>query len=209
MKNILILITITLVLSACGEEEKDCDKDNSCPYEEPEKESFLISGSVISAFTIRVDGKKYLDIEDFYSQEISRLPAKIEAAGHFGYEVALEGELGYSDLINGMQVFLAPKKNRGYAAQSEVYEDASFEFELPKEAAGDVYKLKATKRIALVLSNELEEKRFCYNFSANETSVKYDELDLPVVLDHFETSITAYDCTKDENGMIIPTADEI
>ena len=210
--RILLLSTIVLtaVLTSCGEE--DCPKNEDCSEEAvaEEPKDFNILGAVSGAFSVKVDGKNYDDIEAFYTAEVKRLPKKLADAGYEGWSWSLDGELGLSDLAYEMLVFIAPKKSRGYASQMYTLDDGTFIFEFPSEAAGDTYQLKAVKRLNLTVkaplaSGEGASKVFCYNFAAVEKSVKYDEVGKPIVLDTFETSITEYECeSSEENGLIIP-----
>lgn len=208
-------------LISCGDES--CPKgehrvdgqcltdDNSLSTAKANKD-FEITGAVSGAFKVKVDGDYYDDIEAFYSAEKKRLPKKIAKAGYADYSYELEGNLGLDDLANDMIVFLAPRKNRGYASKSYTFEDGSFLFELPPEAAGDVYRIKAVKRVNLTLQRPdgldqgPDKVRLCYNFAALQQDIKYDAVDKPVVLDTFETSLTEYDCelTEDDDGLELP-----
>lgn len=211
------LITVFLLAMGCGSgeecakdqynQETSCSDGNTFLNAVEGEEAFLIEGSVVGAFEVEVDGIAYADIEDFYAQESARLPEKIESLGYEGYEVTFEAEIGYTDLTRGMTVFLAPEENRGYAAKTHVKSDDTFQFKLPNEAAGDVYRVKAVKRISVLISSESEQRRFCYNFAAVERDISYEDIDKPIVLTSFETRITDYKCEMADrlnDGLVIP-----
>lgn len=208
--GIRILLLILSFVYACGKDDKDdCKVNSECDLKK--MQPFSIQGSISGAFDVKVDGKRYDDIESFYSSELDRLPAKLEKAGYKDYSPDLQAELGFKDLTENMDVFIAPMENRGYASKTSVGKDNTFKFRMPAEAAGDVYQFRAVKRIALVLSKSgAEDLTFCYNFSASETEVPYEKTDKPVVLSEFDTKITEYDCdsAKDkEDGIDIPSKD--
>jgi len=52
-------------------------------------------------------------------------------------------------------------------------------------------------------------RKICYNFSAIGQNVPYDQTDLPVILDQFETSLTLYECNQEDNSSLeIPASEE-
>lgn len=206
------LILIFTMMVACGmDKEKTCQEDASkCEKVEPLETSspyFTLSGSVVGAFDIEVDGQGYADIEAFFSEENARLTARIVQAGYVGYTAKLEGKIGFKDLTSGMTVFVAPQDNRGYAARTVVLSNDTFSIRFPEDAAYDVYKVKATKRINVKLTKLSEDaienenalelvdtKLLCYNFSAIDVAVSYEEVNEPIVLNSFETKLTEYAC---------------
>lgn len=204
--NVILLAALAYALNACGTDcsgnsqqyQNECQKDPDT--EQQPKQYFTIQGAVVGAFDVEVDGQSYSDIESFYTEERERLPLKIEDAGYYGYDVDLQAKLGFRDLTNGMSVYVSSSEKRGYAARSVVQEDDTFLIRFPEDAAGDTYKIRAIKRISIVLSNKEETLTFCYNFSALDTNVLYDEVDKPVVLSSFKTNITSYECPENQTG---------
>jgi len=193
-----------LLLIGCGAAKLDPSQLKQDPKD---PQPFVLAGSVTSAFQVTVDGAKYPDLESYYTHEITQLSAQAAAAGYPGYDAAFEAEVGYTDLANGMLVFVSPETNRGYSGQTTVDSDGTFSIPFPAEAAGDTYQVKATKRIGLTLTNPKDPqdtKNFCWNFNAQDLSVKYSDKDKPIVLNTFVSVITAYKCQAGNSVMTIP-----
>ena len=175
MKN-FSLIVLFLMVFACGKDELlDFGGSESDEAEEElqavESSKYIVSktnfrGYVLSAFAVTVDGREYFDMEDFYTQELAALPEKVAEAGYEGYEVQLDAQLGISDLWHKMAVYVAPEDETGYQGTALVCESGEFTVELPNEATGVFYKVRANKRINVILSKDDDLKTFCYNFSA-------------------------------------------
>lgn len=219
MKNFHVKLIVqtgmlAVVLSACGTDssKKDECKENVDPIAKKNcasaakdenggttgaGESFVLRGSITSAFAVNVDGQDYGDMEEYFTAENARLPEKVKAAGYEGFETRFDAAIGFRDLSVGMTVYVQPKANRGYANRTVVAQNDTFAVVLPAEAAGDVYQVRAVKRIAVVLTKGQEIKSHCWNFSAIDLEVPYAEKDKPIVLDHFKSSLTTYECVQD------------
>lgn len=212
-----LILVVAMFLASCGQ-MSNCksgeEKNNigECKSELADNKSSVrsISGSLSGAFDVIVDGNSYSDIEAYYSSEIEALPARIEALGYKDYSVKLDAKIGFKDLTNNMMVFISPVSNRdGYATKGYVGSDDKFNFVLPAFAPDASYRVKAVKRIALILTSETEVKKFCFNFKTVE--VKADLVDgksSPVVLNQFESELTQYDCAQAESkeGITPPKA---
>lgn len=213
MKCILILLAFA-VLGACGVDtsKKDECKANVDPTakkacasatkdessgQKVDGESFILRGSITSAFVVNVDGHEYGDMEEYFTAENALLPAMVKDAGYDGFEARFDAAIGFRDLSVGMTVYVQPQANRGYANKTVVAQNETFAVVLPAEAAGDVYQVRAVKRIAVVLTKGQEIKKFCYNFSAIDLEVPYAEKDKPIVLDNFKSSLTTYECVQE------------
>jgi hypothetical protein len=207
------ILTCVVLNTSCGKNEGDCSGVgiDDCNEKEQIQESFLLKGSVVGAFEVVVDGNQYEDIETFYSEEIARLQDMANESGYFNHTVVLDAEVGFKDLTNDMSVFVAPVQNRGYASKTKVSGDDTFTVKFPSEAAGDVYQIRATKRINLIITEKdtLETLIWCYNFSAVDSEVSYEQINKPVVLSSFETKLTKYSCEAKQNtGISIPKTGE-
>lgn len=164
-------------------------------------------GFVNSAFELTVDGIKYNDLEDFYTQELKSLPAKVIAAGYdSSWRSTFDAQVGMNDLWQNMTVYISPVANRGYQGEGSVGKAGGFSITLPPTALDSEYRVRAIKRIGVVLTKDEEKIRICYNFSASEKSVPFSDREKPIVLDTFTAAITAYDCQVAESGIKIPTA---
>ena len=164
-------------------------------------------GFVNSAFELTVDGAKYNDMEDFYTQELKRLPAKVTAAGYdSSWRATFDAQVGMNDLWQNMTVYISPVANRGYQGEGSVGQAGGFSITLPPTALDSEYRVRAIKRIGVLLTKDEEKVRICYNFSASEKSVQFTDREKPIVLDTFTAAITAYDCQVAESGIKIPTA---
>lgn len=232
MKNfilvILNLIMVYLIITGCGSKpQQNCQGQNTiagvdttdaadqkCGTEPatPVDTSIEFKGAISGAFMVTVDGQAYNDIEGYYTWLISSLPAQIASLGYAGLTPYLNAQLGFKDLTEGMDVFIAPVSGKGYAGKSMVNFNDQFSFELAATAEGQDYQLRAVKRITLSLKDQdgIEQKRFCFNFSAVDTNVTIAADDLPVVLSDFKSGVTAYDCNiepSNANGALpVPSA---
>lgn len=204
-RNALVsLAVLSAALASCGKDDSDSDTQ-SASLDANQQVTF--NGSVTSAFAITVDGVRYDDSEDFYTQEVMRLPTKVAAAGYAGWEAKFDAVLGFNDLAKDMVVYIAPTEKRGYSGQASVGTDAQFRVELPADAIDSSYNVRAVKRVNVVLNKAGETKRFCYNFSAVDKNVPLKDKDKPIVLDNFTSKLTLYACESQQNdGITIPNA---
>lgn len=164
-------------------------------------------GYVQSAFEVNVDGTPYPDIEAFYTAESARLGERVLAAGYdASWEARFDAQVGLADLWREMTVYLAPLNDTGYQAQTTVRENGRFATTLPANAVEHEYRVRANKRIAIVLTREDETIKICYNFSAIEQRVPFARDGLPIILDNFNTQVTSYACEVAEGGVTVPTA---
>lgn len=213
MKPISSLVTVPwlLILAACGDTSQD--GASSAPAQAPQpaeagtSQSKTFLGFVANAFDVTVDGVAYKDLEDFYTKEMDALPAKVQAAGYdTSYKITFDASIGFSDLWYGMQVYILSNSEHGYQGQAAVARNGSFTIDLPTAALNDSYKVRANKRIRVILTNGADTQTLCYNFSAREKSVPFEETGKPIILDTFDTTLTKYDCPSNENsdGLIVP-----
>ncbi len=153
------------------------------------------SGFIGGAFDVNVDGVDYPDMETFYSEEVNRLPGKVQDAGYDEtWSAEFDAQVGLKDLWLNMDVYIAPESREGYQGHGVVARDGKFEISLPEEAMDATYKVRANKRISVVLRSSDESKKICYNFSAVEQSVLFSDLSKPIVMTQFVTRITNYAC---------------
>lgn len=214
MKNIIALASVSavFVVVACGTQDQasstQSGSSNGSSSESVATGSggqVSFSGSVNSAFAMTVDGVRYEDSEDFYTQEVLRLPAKVAAAGYSGWDARFDAVLGFNDLAKDMMVYISPVEKRGYTGKAAVGSDAQFKVVLPSDALDTSYNVRAVKRVNVVLTKGTESKKFCYNFSAVDKNVPLTEKDKPIVLDNFVTKMTLYACDNQQSdGIIIP-----
>ena len=223
MKTYLFILAAMCMLS-CGHERSSEDGDEFSPIydagafggEEPvvgeglDADVALFKGYVSNGFEVTVNGETFRDLEDFYTAELGKLPAKAVEAGYAGYSAVFEAEIGFKDLWKGMDIYLAPEEDKGYQGQSSVGVDGGFEVELPAEGLEESYKVRANKRISLILEKDGERVTLCYNFSALEKSVLLSERDKPIILKDFESHLTAYACEMkaEKTELEIPDAAE-
>lgn len=200
-------IAALLTLTACGvfiDHDDDSGPEDAPPPVETGPTVF--EGFVGGAFEVSVDGSRYRDMEDFYTQEVARLPEKVRLAGYdASWQARFDAAVGLEDLWRDMQVYISPVASLGYQDQSYVDAGGRFAFTLPPAALGRDYKVRATKRIGIVMTRGETERRICYNFSAVEMSAPFADATLPIVLDTFETAVTAYACSAAAGGLNIPS----
>ena len=203
-----------LITSSCGvwiEAKEDEPKEpEPAPvftpsYDFATKDSTEFQGYVTSAFEVTVDGDVYRDMEDFYTAELARLPAKVERAGYDdSWQAEFDAQIGLSDLWHNMRIFIAPVEGQGYQSEAWASQAGSFRVRLPLNAVGHQYKVRANKRINVILTRGDETVKICYNFSAVESQIELADESLPIVLDTFETRVTAYECAPATGGLEVP-----
>lgn len=207
----LFFTLLVLALAACGT-QPNTPQENLAPPSTtassiPAASDAKFLGFVANAFEVDVDGQNYKDLEDFYTQELGRLPKKIQDAG-FGPEtrIQFEAAIGFADLWNGMSVYVASTEGSGYQGEAKVQRNGSFEITLPLKAMAANYKVRANKRMRVVITGATGRTTYCYNFSAREQSVPFDGESKPIILQHFETTLTRYDCpsASTSEGLVLP-----
>jgi len=218
IKMVLVILVMN-VIAACGndlsgtdsdlaakEKAEQEEKDQGAKTAPSEHEPVQLRGYVASAFDMEVDGRTYLDSEDFYTQQLTILKDKAVEAGYEDYEVKFEAEVGFDDLKNDMRVYIVSMDSRGYAGDTLVNGKGQFQMSIPGDGAEKLYRIRANKRVSVLLTGPTKEKvRWCYNFSAVESSVDVAESDLPVILNVFKTTITQYACQQEPSkGLDIP-----
>lgn len=212
MKSLLALALI-LGLQACGNED---DKSSTEPAPAPAPEvvssveapTVSLKGFVANAFEVTVDGQAYPDLEAFYTAEVLRLPEKVKVAGYEDVtSVRFEAQIGFQDLFQGMEVYVLAAGNTGYQGTSRIASDGSFAMSFPEHSA--TYRIRANKRIRVVLQRPSATVNICYNFSATEKSAPLNGE--PLILSDFSSSITAYDCplSSSKSELEIPVNTEV
>lgn len=216
--NQLMFVFLALTMLACSDDDGNAANVGMAPNESEapeisevgsseESESIKFRGSINSAFELKVDGIAYDDIEDFYTQELERLPEKLRATGYDeNYSIDFDAQIGLYDLVYNMVVYIAAVNKHGYQAKETVKEDGSFSISLPPDAIDEAYRVRANKRISVVLQSADEVVTTCYNFSAIDKKVDFSEALKPIILSEFVTSITKYACgtksNSDENEIL-------
>ena len=215
MKNILLRVGLmSLSISyACGREEKQSPAASTpaASHVESSSTSLKLSGFVGNAFEVTVDSASYDDLEDFYTKELDRLSQKVRESGLDGnFTVRFEVAIGFKDLWSNMMVYIAADASTGYQASSQVTNSGEFSVDFPKDAKDDTFKVRATKRIRVIIDRGAEVLTYCYNFSATEKAIVLTESQKPVILDSFSTSLTKYDCISQsqKDGLAIPQSNE-
>lgn len=206
-----LLMVLFLALASCHDSESGGEGLASGTPTVDEEAGVTFSGFIVSAFEVTVDGVEYADMEDFYTQELDRLPAKVREAGYGEeYAVKFAADIGFTDLWESMTVYTAPVNNRGYQGVTKVGRNGEFSVKMPANAIDDEYKVRGNKRISVVLSTESEQIKICYNFSAVDKSVLFTESDKPIILSTFTTSLTKYECEEEAgSGVVVPGATEV
>lgn len=219
MKTMLILVSLFILgcgnSMPCDESRESCASSKEAAAEPTSTnsdpfitdKSVTLRGYVSSAFDLTVDGQHFTDSEDFYTQQLDKLTAEAEA-DYAGWNLSFDAEIGLEDLKYNMRVFVASVNSRGFAGESWVDENGQFSLEFP-DAGESTYKIRATKRITLILTEPETDKevRWCYNFSAVEQPVSLNPKDnRPIILSTFVTGLTKYECVNENSGGItIPT----
>lgn len=230
MKNLITVLV--LFLTGCGsfhnepgsctdadgdgkDTARDCFEAKKIEREAAEKAAakavvdaqvLTIKGGVSPAFEVVVDGTSYADMEEYYSWLNDALPGLVADAGYAGYNVQLKASIGYQDLTHGMSVFIQGDGDRGYQGKTTLDQSGNFTATFPPDGAGS-YKIKATKRISVVLTKASAVKTLCYNFNAVDLRVPFAQADKPLILKSFTSSLTSYACdsTESNRGFQVPS----
>jgi hypothetical protein len=215
-----LFTTLTVMLTSCGTENDKTDQkstDGARPASTAEKApakddsvSLQFKGYVGGAFPITVDGISYEDSEDFYTRELQNLPEKIRKAGYDkSWKWSFDAVVGFQDLRTNMMVYIAPQEKKGYQGEAPVSYAGGFEIALPQEASDANYMVRAVKRVNVILERGADVVKICYNFSAINLSVPFQEKSKPIILDQFTTRLTAYACesANSSSGIKIPNID--
>ncbi len=203
----IFIASIVILEAACGQGVEPKSTESAVVLSDT-KVTPEFRGFVAKAFELEVDGETYLDMEDFYTKELARLPAKVRDAGYDPeYDVQFDAQLGLSDLWLGMTVYMSTAASSGYLGETEVMSDGQFSVALPVDAVNDIYRVRANKRINVILTRGSEKRKICYNFSALDLSVPFTERSKPIILNKFSTALTSYECQTlpRGDGLAIPT----
>ncbi|RZA27026.1 MAG: hypothetical protein EOP10_01645 [Proteobacteria bacterium] len=190
------ILALFLSIYACGENKDDNGAEpDSTVTSEPTTTTAAtkasLRGFVANAFEVTVDGEAFADLEAFYTAEILKLPVKVKAAGYDDVKsVRFEAQIGFQDLFQGMEVYALATGKTGYQGTGRIATDGSFSLSFPEHSA--TYRIRANKRIRVILQKAGSTINICYNFSAIEKSAPLDGE--PLILSDFSTSLTAYDC---------------
>ena len=155
----------------------------------------------ISPLNISVNGKPFVDSEEFYTYEAQRL-RKEAAVDYPDYTVRLDANVGLREFKKDFAVFLVAANDIGVASESQVDGAGKFSFNLLADSVSmeDRYTLRASKRITVKLVKGNEEIRMCYNLYA-ESEVT---LTRSVILRNFATTQTEFGCVPSSEGIQLP-----
>lgn len=206
------LIIIVMSLVSCGDLPLE-EEEGVLQQEQEQEMTTSSSSSVVSGYitplSISVDGKQYMDSEDFYTKEINRLRVEVKEQ-YPDYELTFEADLGLRNFKSGMYVFLAASGDVGIASESYVNATGKFSFNIDETVDLKLlYTLRATKRIGLKLvgkDKDIKEEviHWCYNmFAQKEIALENN----PVVLRDFFTTVTEYQCQEGSDGIQLPSND--
>ena len=211
--NNIATTAIVSSLIACGQvpsqEQTLVTKQQKTQKDLSYQDAAYLTGYLANAFDVVVDGKRYADTEDYYTQKLEQLMAEAEKSGYAGWTLSFDAEIGLEDLKYGMMVFASSAGNRGFAGQIPMDFNGSFQMEIPDSAREAVYSVRANKKINLTLTPPEDGEsstfgkpiRWCYNFSAQLTGIT---LGSPVILNSFESRLTKYACSLESSGIEIP-----
>lgn len=215
MKTMLTAIIMMVVFQvSCGAAQDSAlngAKDNNSNDPTDKNGQLLANGDYfnvdgyVSPINISVNGKQYRDSEDFYTQELKRLQAEVKKE-YAGYQLSFDAAVGLKNFKTGMYVFLVAASDTGVASESYVDSTGKFSFMLDgKVDQKAMYTLRATKRIGLRLTKGEEVISWCYNmYAEKEIALETN----PVVLRSFETVVTQYQCSEQNDGIQLPEREE-
>ena len=199
MKTIMQFLTVAsfLFLVACGDATDQLNSKKTSTTTASSQltdEPYVVTG-YISPLNITVNNKEYTDTEDFYTQEVNRLITALSTQ-YPNYTMTFNAAVGLQDFIQNMSVFLVSSSNTGVAAQGAVTGTGKFTFNLSSNVdVTQLYTVRASKRIGLILTNGQNVLTWCYNLYAEDDQVSLNGSS--IVLKDFKTMITSYQCEED------------
>jgi hypothetical protein len=206
MKSILASTLLALLASSCGSKDGISDAFGgtaSDPALQPTATPVpnYLRGGITSAFDLTVDGVAYRDSEDFFTQQVRKLPVQLAAAGNdlTDRTVRFTGRMGLADLWKDMVIFVQPISGQGSSGYSAIQANGQFSF-LAKGIEPDAqFQIRAVKRIGVeIVKDNAIEKLYCFILSAREQTA---QLNTFVNLNTFDTQLTEYACEANQGGM--------
>lgn len=219
MKTLVTILSMVLILGCgvesmdqetLGDENSEASADSEAGvyyYSDDEYDSDVTVAGYISPINISVNEVPYRDSEDFYTQELERLEREVKTE-YPDHKLTFDAAVGLRNFKAGMYVFLVASSEYGIASESYVDSSGKFEFRFYDDVIDkkSLYTLRASKRIELRLTDGDDIITWCYNMYAEKEMALEDN---PVILRHFYTSITKYQCSSDDNqGIEIPEQDD-
>jgi len=190
-----------------GEEAEVSTVSTTYYYNEDDAYGDLHVAGYISPINISVNDTPYRDSEDFYTQELARLQKEVRKE-YPDHKLSFDAAVGLRNFKAGMYVFLVASSENGIASESYVDSSGKFEFRFYDDVPVDkkaLYTLRASKRIGLRLTNGNDVITWCYNmYAEKEMALEAN----PVILRHFHTTITKYQCSDNNQGIQIPEQDD-
>jgi len=165
-------------------------------------QAIMLKGYISSAFDISVDGQHYDDSEDFYSKQIDVLEKQKNDGGYSEYSLEFEAEVGLGELKNSMEVFVVATADQGFAGETIVLYDGTWEVKLPPEVKGDSFQVRANKRVGVRLTGPTGQVvEWCYNFYGIKM-LNLDDKTKPIILKNFKTKLTKYRCPLSSKSIL-------
>ena len=187
--------------SECDEDTPEAITESNEPDMPHYYEDTFQMWGYVSPININVGDDHYTDSEDFYTREMAKLQASAWEQ-YPGYRLAFDGSIGLRDFKQDLQAFLTPQEDMGIASETTVNYDGSFSFDIPSTVAEKdaQYTIRVSKRVGLTLTKGNDAIYWCYNFYA-EKDLQIERGN-PVVMRDFNTTLTAYKCSSDQDDPV-------
>ena len=212
MRNIFSSALVTVLLAGCGVNFEEPTANPKTPNGTTSQTSgvplaartITIKGAVVGSFEVEVNGQRFSDMEDFYTQQLDTIATQAAADYPDYRSVRLIGEIGLSDLARNLDIYVAADDKVGFATTTHSDTAGTFTVSFPASVVGAKYNIRAVKRLNVqLITADNKTVIWCWNFNGEE-STTLDEPENPVLIRNFSTSLTKYKCEADSSGMSIP-----
>lgn len=207
--RVLLIVALLVSLASCGK-DPFAGEDLSNHPEDPSTAAATFSGYVQKAFAITVDGEKFDDSEQFYTNFI---PALI--LPHYAVPVdamlTVEGQYGMDEFGSNAWVFMTPTQNEGDLFQAQTDSYSKFTIQVTDAALNSTYKARLVIRIGLLVTQVgSDPDHFCYVLTGARDNIALTDKSKPIIFDVFTTQLNTYKCDQvTDSQLVIPSLKKI
>lgn len=204
MRPFLLAVSVVAAF-ACGNDPFAEQFPENKPEDTPAA-AVTFSGYVQKAFAITVDGVRFEDSEQFYTNFISSLILPHYVVPEDA-TITVEGQYGMDEFGSNAWVFMTPAQQEGDLFQARTDSASKFTVQVTDAALNSTYKARLVIRIGLLVSSPSEDpEHFCYVLTGARDDVALSEKSKPIIFDNFSTQLNTYKCEQvTDSQLIIPS----
>lgn len=207
--RVLLAVALLVSLAACGKDPFAGEDLSNHPEDQASKPT-VFTGYVQKAFALTVDGQKFDDSEQFYTNFIDRLvlPHYVVPAGA---SLTVEGQYGMDEFGSNSWVFMTPSQKEGDLFQARTDAYSKFSVEVTKASLGSTYKARLIIRIGLLVTQASRDPdHFCYVLTGARDDIALSESSKPIIFDVFTTQLNTYKCDQvTDSQLVIPSLKKV